>query len=121
MAKFTPGRSGNPKGRPRGSRNLAAQILAEVNETASEQQISKLSATIKGMVDKAVAGDQRATQMVIDRVEKAEATLKEAVERGVNFSDADRETIAEIHRRLTLSSAGGENLPSPGMEEVAGA
>ena len=61
MGKFPPGHSGNPRGRPKGARNLAAQILAEANATLDAQQISKLEAAIKTLVDKAVAGDQRAT------------------------------------------------------------
>ncbi|MGH6877912.1 MAG: DUF5681 domain-containing protein [Rhizomicrobium sp.] len=105
MTKFAPGKSGNPRGRPKGSRNLAAQIMAEVNATADAQQVSKLEAAIKALVDKAVSGDQHATQLVIDRVERAEATLREAVERGTSFSDADREVIAEIHRRLQPASS----------------
>lgn len=53
------------------------------------------------VVDRAQAGDQRATQTVLDRVDKAEAALREAVERGgANFTAADREVIAEVHRRL---------------------
>jgi hypothetical protein len=112
MGKFPPGHSGNPRGRPKGARNLAAQFLAEANATADAQQISKLEAAIKALVDKAVRGDQRATQLVIDRVERAEASLREAVERGVSFSEADREVIAEIHRRL---------VPSPSVGVTSGA
>jgi hypothetical protein len=44
MAKFAPGRSGNPRGRPKGARNLATQFLEEVNAPASGLPISNLQA-----------------------------------------------------------------------------
>lgn len=114
MTRFRPGNSGNPRGRPKGARNLATQIMTAVSEPSAEQQVSKLEAVIRAVVDRAQSGDQRATQMVLDRVEKAEASLKGAVERGAIFTDADRETIAEIHRRLTLteSPTAASDLPT---------
>ncbi|HEX4159986.1 MAG TPA: DUF5681 domain-containing protein [Rhizomicrobium sp.] len=100
MAKFQPGRSGNPGGRPRGSRNLATQFLAEVNapKDDSPEAVSKLQAAIKAQIAKAVDGDIRAIRDVMERVEKWEA--ERSHERVPPFTEADREVIAEIHRRL---------------------
>jgi hypothetical protein len=42
MAKFQPGRSGNPNGRPKGARNLATQFLEEVNAPAAGMPMSNL-------------------------------------------------------------------------------
>ncbi len=100
MAKFTPGKSGNPRGRPKGARNLAAQYLAEINAPSNNEPeaISKLQATIRAQVSKALEGDLRAIRDVIERAEKLEAAR--SAERGPNFTDSDREAIAEIQRRL---------------------
>lgn len=108
MSRFTPGQSGNPKGRPKGSKNLAAQILAAANAASNEQDLTRIQAIILAAFDKAATGDQRAAQLVIDRVDRAEAVLKDAVGRGSAFTEADREVLAEIHRRLNVVSPAGE-------------
>ncbi|HEY3777328.1 MAG TPA: DUF5681 domain-containing protein [Rhizomicrobium sp.] len=119
MSRFTPGQSGNPKGRPKGSKNLAAQILAAANAASNGQDLTRLQAIILAAFDKAATGDQRAAQLVIDRVDRAEAALKDAVGRGAVFTDADREAVAEIHRRLNLSSSAGEDNAEPGVRPGA--
>jgi hypothetical protein len=101
MAQFRSGKSGNPRGRPKGARNFAAQYLAAVHapETSEPNAESKLQAAIKAQISKAVSGDIRAIRDVIERVEKWEA--ERSSERAPNFTEADREVIAEIHRRLS--------------------
>jgi hypothetical protein len=104
MAKFQPGRSGNPGGRPKDSRNLATQFLEEMNAPASGLAMSNLQAAIKAQIGKAIAGDLRAIKDVMDRVWKLEVERSAALDRAINFNDADREAIAEIHRRLRLQT-----------------
>lgn len=64
--RFTAGRSGNPKGRPKRSRNRNTVITQEadsliiVNENGSRKKISKWEAAVKQIVNKAVAGDFQA-------------------------------------------------------------
>jgi hypothetical protein len=102
MPQFKPGQSGNPKGRPRGSYNLAREFLAEVESAAPDApvQMSKLQALIKAQIDKAVQGDNRAIESVLGRMEDLEKRVS-AAPPAPQFTDADREAIAEIHRRLT--------------------
>ena len=104
MARFQPGRSGNPKGRPRGARNLATQFLEEVNAPASGLPISNLQAAIRAQVSKAIGGDVRAVKDILDRMWKLELERSAALERAIPFTDADREVIAEIHRRLDVQA-----------------
>jgi predicted phage terminase large subunit-like protein len=61
MVQFRPGKSGNPRGRPKGARNLATQYLAEVHAPENEkpEARSKLQAAIKAQIAKAVDGDKR--------------------------------------------------------------
>jgi hypothetical protein len=101
VSKFRPGRSGNPRGRPKGARNVATQFLEEMNAPASGMAISNLEAVIKAQASKAVAGDLRAIRDVLDRMWKLEMERSAASERAIPFNDADREVIAEIHRRLS--------------------
>ena len=69
--QFKPGKSGNPSGRPKGSRNLATDLAAElcepitVREEGRQRRISKQRALIKSLMAKALQGDVRATTAVL--------------------------------------------------------
>lgn len=70
-SRFQPGQSGNPKGRPKGALNLATALnraLKEkvfITEGGQRKQITKLDATIKALVNRAVKGDARAVQQML--------------------------------------------------------
>jgi hypothetical protein len=123
MGKFEVGRSGNPKGRPKGARNLRTQFLEEVNapESSEPEAGTKLQAAIKAQIGKALQGDIRAIRDVMERVEKWEAE-RHSSERTPKFTDADREVITEIHQRLALSSpasgGGAEHREAEGGSEA---
>jgi hypothetical protein len=64
--RFTKGQSGNPKGRPKGSQNLAT-ILAKagrqrirVTENGRTRYITKFEASMLQLMNQAVAGDLKA-------------------------------------------------------------
>lgn len=70
-SQFRPGVSGNPNGRPKGTRNLATDLAAElgeqiaVRENGRLRQISKQRALIKSLMAKALEGDVRASAAVL--------------------------------------------------------
>jgi hypothetical protein len=76
--RFTPGVSGNPRGRPRGSRGVSAVIaaaLAEkvtVTENGKRRSISKLEAAAKQLANKAAGGDAKAAKLIIDLLHQSE-------------------------------------------------
>lgn len=64
--RFKKGVSGNPKGRPAGTHNLASDLAAELGESVPiredgrTRRISKQRALVKALVVKALHGDMRA-------------------------------------------------------------
>jgi len=79
-SQFTPGRSGNPKGRPRGSRNastLLDEALKErvtVSENGRRRKVTKLEVILKQLVNTAAKGDHRATRLLLEWTERLELT-----------------------------------------------
>ncbi|MDQ3420648.1 MAG: DUF5681 domain-containing protein [Acidobacteriota bacterium] len=69
--QFPPGRSGNPRGRPRGAKGLKQILQSEfsqrmrIMEGDKPLKVSKLQLIVKRELEKAMAGDQRAIEHVI--------------------------------------------------------
>ena len=69
--QFKRGQSGNPRGRPKGSRNLASDLAAElgeqitVREDGHPRRISKQRALIKSLMARALQGDVRASAAML--------------------------------------------------------
>jgi hypothetical protein len=80
QTRFKKGRSGNPRGRPRGSRNFASLVdeaLAEpvvINENGRRTKATKLQVIVKQMVNKAAQGDHRSIQLLMAFTERHQFT-----------------------------------------------
>ena len=69
--QFRPGKSGNPRGRPKHVRNFKTDLRDElsehipIREAGREMKISKQRAFIKALVAAAIKGDMRATSALV--------------------------------------------------------
>ena len=74
--QFKKGQSGNPKGRPKGSKNLRTLVLDElcelvqVRENDKVTKISKMEAVLKSTMAKAIKGDLGAIRAILDLAER---------------------------------------------------
>ena len=59
--RFAKGRSGNPKGRPQGSRNRATVMLETIMEDKAED-------ILQAVIQKAEEGDLAAAKIILDRI-----------------------------------------------------
>ena len=68
--RFQPGQSGNPRGRPKGTKNLKTDLVEElgerilVREGNQSRQVSKQRAVVKTLVAKTLKGDARAAGLL---------------------------------------------------------
>lgn len=75
-SRFKPGQSGNPKGRPCGTRNLRTDLEEElssslvVHENGKPRRVSKQRATVKVLFEKALKGDIRAIGLLLGLLDR---------------------------------------------------
>src|SRR5215472_9830789 len=102
--QFKKGQSGNPRGRPSGSKNLATLVSVALNEpvivveNGGRRKITKREAIIKQLVNRSTKADWRAIKILLDIVREIEGRVEpEAAES--SFSAADEKVIAQIKAR----------------------
>ena len=114
QTQFKKGQSGNPKGRPRGAKNMATlftQALKErvtVIENGRRRSISKQEALVKHLVNKALSGDRRLLQLLLDEVHVIEARAESSAA-GDNIPDeTDLRVFRQLHERIRRQLRKGE-------------
>ena len=77
--QFKPGQSGNPRGRPKGRKNLRTMFVEALNKKIKvrgkngTRTVSKLEAMIEVNINKAIAGDAHALAKIVQIGEKLDA------------------------------------------------
>jgi hypothetical protein len=108
--QFTKGQSGNSKGRPKGSQNLATIVAktgrerVKVTENGRTRLITKLQASVTQLTNKAASGDPRAIRELLywSKVleDSAQAELPAPV-----LHERDNAVMANIVNRIRRSES----------------
>ena len=104
-ARFQKGKSGNPKGRPRGMKNMSTLLSTALNASivvvanGRRKKITKREAIVTQLVNKSAAADLKATQIVLAMLRDLECQADDPGEATV-FTEADQEIIRRIQARL---------------------
>jgi hypothetical protein len=103
--RFKQGESGNPTGRPKGSKNLTTLLEKElkqrvlVTENGRRRSITKQEAMVKHLVNKAVSGDRSLMQLLLEEIRLSEARLASSPS-NANLEEADHEVMRQIEERM---------------------
>jgi hypothetical protein len=104
-SRFAKGQSGNPKGRPKGSKNLSTLLDDALNESVvvsehgKRKRITKRVAVLKHLVNKAASGNHRAIQLLLSEMRWVEGREQDSTPRQL-FDEADREVIRQLYERF---------------------
>ncbi len=105
--RFKPGQSGNPRGRPKHSKNTATLLAEELNERISLREgskqviITKKQAMVKQLMNKAVQGELRALFFVFQLMQNADATEAEKEKMIENISEEDSKILMRFLKENT--------------------
>jgi len=115
-SRFQKGRSGNPKGRPRGRRNMSTLLSAALNapvtfaENGRRKKLTKREAIVTQLVNKSASADLKATQIVLAMLRDVESLTDGSAEPAA-FTEADdarQRLIDEIDRLRARKEQKGE-------------
>jgi hypothetical protein len=108
--RFAKGQSGNPKGRPKGSKNLATIVLQEsrqpvrVNGPGGSRLVTKLEATVMQLGNKAAQGDLRSQREFISLVRTSEDAASPSVS-PLTSHEMDQQVMQNFLQRMARISA----------------
>ena len=104
--QFRKGTTGNPKGRPKGSKNLSTYLMEAARDQVSAtvggktRKISKLQATAMQLATKAAGGDQAAMGKLLDWIDEIETRAAAVKPSQFPLSAPDIEVLRAAYERM---------------------
>lgn len=108
--RFKPGESGNPRGRSKGTKNLKTDLMEELREKIviregdRSQKVSKQRALLKSVVNRAIKGDARATNVALSAMMRLLDTGEGAPDVEDVFIDDELEILRAFEERARRGS-----------------
>lgn len=121
--QFKKGRSGNPKGRPRGAKGLKT-ILSEqmhgkmtIKMDGQTQTVSKLTVIIINLSRKAMQGDLRAANTLLDLVQK-HLPQEMGPDPDAPVTDDDQHIVESFRQRIVRQISGTGEDQEEGLDAM---
>ena len=114
--RFKAGQSGNPKGRPKGSKNMLTLLREELDQKITvtsdgrTQRMSKRRVAVRQQVDRAVKGDPKAFAMMVNLESQAPA-VDETESPGTPHGPS--EIPSEVYEEILASLRAGPQGSQP--------
>ncbi|HEX2752344.1 MAG TPA: DUF5681 domain-containing protein [Alphaproteobacteria bacterium] len=105
--RFKPGQSGNPAGKPKGTRHKATQAMMVLLEGETE-------ALTRKAIEKALEGDTAALRICLDRISPAPRSAAQCID-----MDLPSGTLTEIARAFVTAAAAGKIPPDIAAQLVS--
>ncbi len=116
--QFAPGTSGNPKGRPRGSKNFSGIVLREsrqrvlVKGPRGTKSVTKVEAAVMQTANKAAQGDPRAQREFYSLIQLSEAVVNSNA-KPISYREMDQKLIENLQKRMQAI----QPIPHPSTRE----
>ena len=104
--RFKKGQSGNPRGRPRGSKNFSTLLTEALNEAVvitedgRRRTISKRDLGLKQLANKFAMAEAQATKILLGLIQERDRLAAEASAERPSFGADDEKVIANLLKRL---------------------
>lgn len=115
QSRFQKGKSGNPRGRPKGSKNLTTIVLKEsrqrvrINGPRGVRDITKLEAAVMQVGNQSAQGNLRAAREFFGLVQKSEESAQGSGN-PLHLGELDLPVIENLRRRIRRIQSSNEEL-----------